>query len=134
VLPKYDRKRYTYSNGLRKEDEVYYDNLGPEGEMNVKPAEVEVVIFRNEKVEDLHNMSLLLTTLGAFSALVVAPLVSIDYGNGDFNGDRYMRVAGYSLAATGVGVAVAIGTSKRHYTIARPGETASKKRWTIKLP
>jgi len=133
ILPEAERKRYVFKNGLQKEDEVFYGNLSEGQQMNVKVADVNALTYRKAGAEDTNNLGMFITTISAFSALIAAPLVSIKYQEGGFNGDRYLRVAGYSLAATGIGVALMIGSKKRHYSVGQGGQAPDKKQWNIIL-
>ncbi len=133
VLPEYERKKYTLNNGLGKVDEVYYENLKGRMPMSLDPANVLGMDVRKPGAETAEAFGGILTTLGALGALVVAPLVSIDYANGTFNGDNYFRWAAYSLGMSGVGVGILLGSKKRNYDIARPGDSKDRKRWAIKL-
>ena len=133
ILPEAERKRYAFKNGLQKEDKVFYGNLSEDQQMNVTVADVNALTYRRAGAEQTNNLGALITTLSALSALVAAPLVSIKYREGGFNGDRYLRVAGYSLAATGVGVALMIGSKKRHYSIRQDGQAPDRKQWNIIL-
>jgi len=133
IVPQEERKRYVFKNGLQKEDEVFYGNLSEGQQMNVKVADVNALTYRKAGAEDTNNLGMFITTISAFSALIAAPLVSIKYQEGGFNGDRYLRVAGYSLAATGIGVALMIGSKKRHYSVGQGGQAPDKKQWNIIL-
>ncbi|MBI5539935.1 MAG: hypothetical protein HY951_07750 [Bacteroidia bacterium] len=66
---------------------------------------------------------------GIVSALIVAPLISIDYKNGEINGDQYFRVAGISTVVSIICLPL-LSTVNKHYWIINKAK--SKKRlWRI---
>ncbi|MCB0579739.1 MAG: hypothetical protein KDD10_10580 [Phaeodactylibacter sp.] len=131
VLPEEETKTLTFDNGLAKQEETHYENLKAVQPASYFIADIDHITYRNKGAKGWNNLGGILATLGALSALVAAPLASINYGKGEFNSDRYFRVAGYSLGAAGAGVALLIGSKKRHFDIQRPGQAASRKLWVI---
>ena len=133
ILPSYDRRVVTYKNGLLKESSNDYEQLKGLQPLSVDLNGLYQIGYRSAKAERREAIGGILTVLGGLSALVVSPLVSIDYSNGDFNKDRYYQWAGTSLAATGLGVAILVGTSRKKYHIQLPGDEKDKKLWQIVL-
>lgn len=65
--------------------------------------------------ENISTFGGILTLLGSFTTLIVAPLVSINYADGGFNSQRYFKVAGTGLGAAVVGIPlVALFRSKTY--------------------
>ncbi|MCB0588858.1 MAG: hypothetical protein KDD06_26450 [Phaeodactylibacter sp.] len=131
VLLKGEKKTMAFDNGLAKKEEIFYGNIKGLGPVAYSIADISHLTYRNKGAEGWTNMGGIITTLGALNALVVAPLVSINYGSGEFNSEQYLRWAGYSLGATGVGVTLLLSSKKRHFEIQRPGQAASRKLWII---
>lgn len=133
VLPIQEHKQYHFENGLRKQDETFYEDLVGRKPIRLALQDINQIRYRTHLGDNLHFVGKLLVAAGAAGALLAAPLASIDYGAGTFDGGRYFQIAGYSLAASGVGVAVMLGARKRDFTIAQPGESLDKKRWTLRI-
>ena len=97
--------------------------------MNFQINQIESMCYRSTSAEDIRGFGGILFTLGVFSTLAVAPLVSLNYSGKGFNGQRYEQVAGYSLAATGLGTAILLSTPKRRFRL--KSAAASEKREKI---
>jgi hypothetical protein len=133
VLPVKERKQYSFENGMRKQDETFYEDLIGRKPVRIALEDINHIRYRTESGEKLNAISKLILTAGLAGTLLVAPLASIDYRSGTFNGDRYFRFAGYSLGVSGLGLVGTIGTRKRDFAILQPGESPDKKRWTLKI-
>ncbi|MCO6478775.1 MAG: hypothetical protein J5I94_19225 [Phaeodactylibacter sp.] len=131
VLPVDEEKTLRFSNGLSRKEDIEYTDIRNVPPISLPITDISHITYRKKGAKDWSNMGALITTLGALSALVVAPLASIDYSEGKMNSDLYFRWAGYSLGLTGVGVAMIIGGKKRHFDIQRPGQAAGKGLWVI---
>jgi hypothetical protein len=131
ILPEMEVRELYFDNGLFKETTTDYSELNGRKPMSVEVAGLTQVAYRGPGSEKWVGIGSLLTMFGGLGALVVAPLVSIDYRNGDFNKDRYYEWAGVSLAATGVGVAMLLTSSKKKYDLQQKDQAADKKRWKI---
>ncbi|MEQ1733184.1 MAG: hypothetical protein ABL940_05895, partial [Bacteroidia bacterium] len=62
-----------------------------------------------------NNISNFLGWLSFSSALIIAPLVSINYRHLDFNKQRYFKVAGTSLGFTAIALTINICTHGKSY-------------------
>jgi hypothetical protein len=133
ALPSEDRKQYVFENGLRREDITSYDEVLNRNPFRLPPGGIRQISYRTPAGDRLNKAGKILMVAGAAGALLVAPLASINYGEGSFNSDQYFRIAGYSLATAGVGFVVKLGTRKRDFAILQPGESPDKKRWTLKI-
>jgi hypothetical protein len=131
VLPKEEEQHLLLDNGLIKTTTIEYEAL-----IGLRPLAIEIeglqeVAYRGKNGLAWDGLGGLLTILGGLSTLVVAPLASINYSNGDFNQDRYYQWAGYSLAATGVGIGILIVNGKKKYAIQAAGQAPNKQLWKI---
>lgn len=131
IIPAIEEQHITLDNGLRKVNITEYDELKGLQPLSIEVPQIEAIAYRSHFAKKLEKTGSFLTLIGGISALVVAPLVSIDYKNGDFDKDRYFLWAGSSLAATGLGVGILIGSGKKKYQIKAPGQTTTNKQWTI---
>lgn len=131
LMPVDEVKTLDFNTGLAKREELRYEGIKALRPMSFSIADIDHLTYRKKGTEGRSDWGALITTVGALGALVAAPLVSIGYGGGEFNSDRYFRWAGYSLGAAGLGVALIVSGKKRHFDIQRPGQAASKKLWVI---
>lgn len=131
VLPEEEEKTLTFSNGLSRKEDILYKNIKNVPPISLPLADIGHLTYRRKGAEGRNNWGVLLASLGAFSALVAAPLASINYSEGGFNSGRYFRWAGYSLGAAGAGAALALSGKKRHFKIQGPGQAAGSELWVI---
>ena len=82
--------------------------------------------------QTVSNLGMFISTLSTITTLVVAPLVSINYKNGDFNKNRYYKFAGGGLIGFSVGLPFALLNSKTYNLSHKNGEK-SKKHWFFKV-
>jgi hypothetical protein len=129
IMPENEGQWLTYTNGAKKEEQVDFKQLNNRQPMNFQINQIESMCYRSTSAEDIRGFGGILFTLGVFSTLVVAPLVSLNYSGKGFNGQRYEQVAGYSLAATGLGTAILLSTPKRRFRL--KSAAASEKRERI---
>jgi hypothetical protein len=132
VMPENEGKWLTYLNGVKKEEQVDFKGFNERQPMNFKIDLVESMCYRSKSAENLRGFGGVLFTAGVFSTLFVAPLVSLNYTGDGFNGQRYERVAGYSLAATGLGTAILLSTAQRKFRL-KAGAASGKKEkiWSL---
>lgn len=93
----------------------FYDIQGDLVEID--PMTISSIYYQGNAANTVNVISATLTALGYTTALLVAPLVSINYKTGDFNSDRYYKVAGAGLIAVGVSLPLAILTSGRTFEL-----------------
>ncbi len=133
LLPERERKSYLLDNGLYKFDETAYEGFSLRTGMRVPLEDIHTLAYQPPLKGKLHRASRWAAGLGLLSTLVVAPLASINYTDGTFNGGRYLRIAGYSLAASGMGIAVHLGTAPRKFAIQQPGSAPEQNHWRLKI-
>lgn len=92
----------------------YFSN--PEDNLiQIDPKSISSIYYQSSTASAISTVSGFIATLGYTAALVVAPLISIDYKGGDFKMDRYFTVAGAGLIAFSVTLPIAILTSGRTF-------------------
>lgn len=154
----YDSKSF---NGLGYLDSIYEDsilvNLYEVNEElwledNLDWISTSTSIIRNPETSllytiDLYNLPTLgfstnandvfqsISAIGIFSgfltALVIAPLVSINYKTGDFRDHRYYSVAGYSLAAVAVSLPIYFLSFPKSYILIPKGGEIDQDHWYL---
>ena len=99
-------------NGTKKEISTYYtfpDSLrkitdGEIKEINI--ARINSISYSNEK--PLSDIGFFITGLSFISALIVAPLVSVNFKNGDFRQNRYYNVLKGSAIGFTIGLPIGL--------------------------
>lgn len=94
----------------------------------IKLSEISYISYNGPKSSKAHNISKNIGWASLFSALVVSPLVSINYRRADFNKQRYFTVAGISLSAMTISFTIAGITNYTQYLI---GKNYRKHGWRI---
>ncbi len=72
--------------------------------------------------------------IGLFSfgtAAIAAPLISINYIEGGFNDNRYLRVAGYSMSATVICAIVYLCSFNKKFELVKKGTEVNKNKWYL---
>jgi hypothetical protein len=82
---------------------------------------VQAVQYRGPKAGRWQKIGRYMTVIGLANALVVAPLVSANFADDQFNTDRYTQWAGYSLAVSGVGVTLMLTNGYKNYPLREAG-------------
>ncbi len=70
-------------------------------------------------------------TTSILTALVIAPLASIQYKQGGFNEKLYLNMAGYSLGTALVMVPVILPTMEKTYAVTTKSGIKSKRHWRV---
>ncbi|WP_375562435.1 hypothetical protein ACE193_07775 [Bernardetia sp. OM2101] len=65
------------------------------------------------------------------TTLVVAPLISINYKNGNFNQDRYYKFAGGGLLGLSIGIPLTFLNDQKKYNLIYKNGQKSKKHWFL---
>lgn len=133
ILPVRERKEYHFENGLRKQDETYYEDLIGRKPMRLALEDINRISYHSPANEKINKAGEVVRALGVVGALIVAPLASIEYGKGTFNGDRYLQIGSYGLTVGLMGQIVTHITRKRDFAILQPRESPDKNRWTLKI-
>jgi hypothetical protein len=110
---------YTDSNGTQYVNYAHYGVFSDNPLPVIKSfsyTDVRTVYYNWPIRRTLNTASQITMGISAVSALIVAPLVSIKK-DGGFNGTRYFRIAGWSLAAFGVGLTVNLLTLEKEYKV-----------------
>jgi len=106
---------YGNTSGYSFDHSFYYDE--PLGEVTkIDPATISSIYYQSNSMQTVSTVSGIIALLGNTTALIVAPLISINYKTGDFNKDLYYKVAGAGLITLGVTLPLAILTSGRTFT------------------
>ena len=80
---------------------------------------------------DRISASLLISSI--LTALVVAPLVSIDYKTNEINSTRYLKWAGYGLIGVGVSIPLSALHKRKDYNISNKISVKRNKQWHFEL-
>jgi len=86
-----------------------------ENMIDIDPKSISSIYYQSNTANVISTASGVIAALGYTAAMVVAPLISINYRTGDFNQDRYYTVAGAGLIALSVTLPIAILTSGKSF-------------------
>lgn len=85
----------------------------------IKLSEISYISYNGPKSLKAHTISKNIGWVSLFSALVISPLISIDYKKSDFNKQRYFNVAGISLGTMTLSFAISGITNYTQYLIGK---------------
>jgi hypothetical protein len=72
-------------------------------------------------------------SLSFITSAVIAPLVSINYKNGDFNKERYYKVAGSGLICMGASIPLLFFGKTKTYKMTQFGKEQDKELWYLEM-
>lgn len=101
-----------------------------EPEISLNLADAGKLAVNRKTSSNIAGIGRLLVTLGSLTALVTAPLVSIQYAEGGFNSQRYFNVAGVGLGAVVVGIPVILLSRPKTYVM-KDFQGNEKELWSI---
>lgn len=78
---------------------------------------INAVDYSSRPRQTVNNIGNTISTFALITTLVVAPLVSINYKNGDFNANRYYTWAGAGLAGLSIGIPMILFSREKTYSI-----------------
>ncbi len=87
--------------------------------------------FSTNTSDALQSISAIGMASGLFTALILAPLLSIDYNSGEFRDQRYYKIAGYSLGVVAISVPLSLFSGSKSYTIIPTGAEPDKNKWYL---
>lgn len=81
----------------------------------------------------LKGLGQFISGASAITTLLIAPLASINYRNGNFNQKRYYRIAGGGLAGFTIGVPLSLFNTEKKYHLSYKNGQKSKKHWLLRM-
>lgn len=70
-------------------------------------------------------------SVGILTSLVIAPLISINYKNGNFNKDRYYKTAALGIGMVGISIPITVISRKKTYIFKFDKDKPNDKVWKI---
>ena len=116
-----EQKEYSITTGMQKSETIDYTNISDLPPTSFSIAEVNAIHYRGANAEKWEKIGKVLTFVGLANALVVAPLISADFGNDQFNSQRYGTYAGVSLGLSGVGLTIMLSNRYKTYPMQAAG-------------
>lgn len=89
------------------------------------------VEYQSPRKETFATIGMVVTLASAVSAFLVAPLASINYGGGNFNGDRFATIAGLSSIGVAVGLPILYFSRFKTYKISNDPSVKKRDMWFI---
>lgn len=123
--------RIMYKNGMESSISNQYDMMSaPKVQKEIKLSNIDYVDYHPGP--DLSALAPVTFSVSAITALLVAPLISINYKTGDFNKNRYYTTAGIGLIGIGASIPLAVlfNREKPSHFI-RPGEEPGKRKFYL---
>ncbi|MFN6377787.1 MAG: hypothetical protein ACK4WD_00825 [Flavobacteriales bacterium] len=121
-----------HENGIESEIHNNYPYSQDENLRKINIENINYIDYTSPSLDVLQTIGSAATFLSIVSTVIVAPLLSINYKNGDFNQDRYYTMAGAGLIGLSVGIPLQLFSNSRSYKITSPGSTKAKDLWYIK--
>lgn len=127
-----EAKEYTLTTGMKKAELFDYRDMPNLTPMGVDLGEVETIYYRSPKAPRWQRFGKYLMWAGLINAVVVAPIVSANFGEDTFNTNRYGQWAGLSLAASGIGVTIMLTNGYKAFPTKESGRTkAGQPLWML---
>jgi len=104
----------------------------PHYNINLKFADIEKINYHTRNAQNWQGIGWSSLIIGGFTALVVAPLASINYKNGGFNTKTYFTCAGIGLGILTIGIPLSVLNKEKEYYINQPQDGRQEVIWSIK--
>jgi hypothetical protein len=135
----YDNKLYIHSNQIEESFNDCKGYFGKRTKLNssfelkdsltiIKYNQIAYLYYYKPYEFQVHNISKSTGWLALLSTVIIAPLISINYQDFDFNKRRYFNIAGVSLGLSTLSFIIATLTNGKQYLI---GDKFAKNGWTI---
>jgi len=108
-----------------------YGNLTPSFLATIDLYNMPVLGFSTNGSDVFQSLSAFGMASGIFTALILAPLLSINYSSGEFRSQRYYRIAGYSLMAASISIPIYLLSMPKSYTIIPKDGDIDKNHWYL---
>lgn len=121
-------------NGAKSYSKIdFYDIEWGTNNRLIQIEDIQSIYYLNSKRNFSNFMGGVLTSVSTMTALMIAPLISINFKNGDFDKEKYYKTAGSSLIGFAIGIPlIAIGQEKEYLITTKNGETG-KNLWYIEI-
>ncbi len=123
-----------YSNGVESTINTEYLSTDYSGDDNLRSIslnKLNYIDYSSPKRSFCYSLAGTTTFLAVLTTFVVAPLVSINFQNGDFNKKRYYAVAGSGLIGLSVGIPMMLLSSPKRYHLTEININKGKNRWYL---
>jgi len=130
IYPKIDNKYIWYDN----DSSIRINNTvcSPNHTVDIKISDIGMIENHSNSNFNLKSFGDAAIITGSITALLIAPLVSIKYKTGEFNGDTYLKTVGVGLSFVTIGIPISILSRPRKYFFARKCDGKEVKLWKIK--
>jgi hypothetical protein len=125
-----ENKYLTYRNGnkVSLSKNTFSNNFASLPNNSISEAVLDVQSNRKESLETLSGYTAFVSCL---TTLIVAPLISINYKNWEFNQKRYYKVAGAGLIGIGICIPIIKLTQSKTYNLTFDKKIKNKKLWRV---
>ena len=139
-LNRLDGKNLSFDYGSEQidysvESKKYTDNINYSGDKNIviNLDNLKEVEYLKSAKNTLFGIGYFTMSLSFLTSAVIAPLVSINYKNGDFNKDRYYKVAGSGLICMGASIPLLFFGKTKTYKMTQFGMEQDKELWYLEM-
>lgn len=130
-----------YQMDINLWDDTYYETLyttassdgeeTPDFMATIDLNNMPEIGFSTNTSDALESILVLGMSFGVFTALIVAPLISINYKSGEFRDQRYYKIAGYSLGVAAISLPLFLFSESKSYTIIPSGSEPAENKWYL---
>ena len=118
----------TYYSGIETDSYTQYTS---DYIKEIRINQIECLQYNSPVRESFHGIGNLTASLGTIAAVLVAPLVSINFKNGDFNKNRYYTVAGCGLIGLAVSIPIIALTKSKEYRLLEKDADPERDYWYL---
>jgi hypothetical protein len=132
----YSKRVFNDYENLFFEEKTIYGSFYP---YTLSLSEIDAVVYSSVLQRKLRNSSITAISVSLFSALIIAPLFSLEYKAygegtpGGFDRKKYLMIAGTSMGVAAASFTLYIATKPKYYSFAYDNFNPKRQRWTISL-
>jgi len=108
-----------------------YRNLQSYTKEKIDLENISHIIYQSDRASIREEGGYAMIFIGSIVSLVVAPLISINYSNGDFRTKRYITTAGIGAGMMCIGIPLSVFNKKKEIHFKQPKDKTVKSLWKI---
>lgn len=121
-------------NGFSSRTEKYYPDFSDSVKKNIRNINTKYLTqidYSSPSRNSINAIGVMTTLISVMTTFIVAPLISINYKNGDFNKDKYFKVGGIGLIGLSVGIPLNIIGRSKTYNLTAKNISKGKDYWYL---
>ncbi len=106
-------------------------NSSPAKPININISDILKIEYQSKSAQYWSTFGNTSIIIGSLTTLIISPLISIDYKNGGFNSDRYLKTSAIGLGLISIGIPISIISGEKTYHFKNREKKKKTKIWKL---